>query len=150
VLSSLVIFIAMRVLPGDVAEVILGNADTTSPASRELLQSYREALGLTKPLPVQYGEWVWSLVNGQFGGRGLVQREEISAIVAARFPVTLELTLLALLLTVFISIPLGTLAALSHNRWPDYLVRVFAIAGHAVPQFWVALLLIMAFALIFH
>src|SRR5579884_3373707 len=134
-LASVAIFGAMRVLPGDVALVILGNNESPTGDNTQLLESYRQALGLHDPLPVQYAHWLWSLVNGQLGGTSLIQHDPISKIVAQRLPVTLELVALAFVLSWIVSIPMGTLAALHQNRWPDYLVRVLTIAGHAVPVF---------------
>ena len=76
-LASLAIFTIMRVIPGDVAIVILGGGDEETPFTQEQLDSLRETLGLADPLPVQYGKWVWSLVNGQFGGKSIVDRQPI-------------------------------------------------------------------------
>jgi len=151
-LASLAIFIAMRVLPGDVALVILGSSssETNSPASLQLLDQYRQALGLRDPLPLQYGRWLFSLVNGTFGGTSLIQHDPISAIIAQRFPVTLELTVLAFVIAWGISIPLGVLAAYHQNRWPDYLARIMTISGHAVPVFWAGILVVLGFSRVLH
>ena len=148
-IASIAIFTAMRVLPGDVALVILGNNESPTGDNTALLESYRQALGLHDPLPVQYARWMWSLVNGEFGGTSLIQHDPIGKIVLLRLPVTLELVILTFILSWIISIPLGTLAAFQHNRWPDYLVRLVTIAGHAVPVFWAALLLLLIMSAVF-
>ncbi len=150
ILASLFIFTAMRVLPGDVALVILGNNESPTGNNDELLESYRQALGLRDPLPVQYGKWMWSLVNGQFGGVSVIHHDPISVLVAQRFPVTLELAILAFLLSWLVSIPMGSVAAFRQNRWPDYLVRLVTISGHAVPVFWAALLILLVMSSGFH
>lgn len=147
-LASVAVFAVMRILPGDVALAILGGdeADPSVLAQADLL---REELGLNAPLHVQYGLWAWSMINGEFGGRSIKDREPLTSIVARRVPVTLQLTLLVILITIAIAIPAGILAAVKQDRWPDYAVRSFVIVGAALPNFWVALVLILLMAAIF-
>ena len=147
--ASLAIFIMMRIVPGDVAQVILGGEGTDALAL-ERVETLRAELGLADPLPIQYGRWLWSMVNGEFGGRSLIDKEPLAAIVARRWPVTFQLALYAIIFSVVISVPMGVLAAVKQDRWPDYLVRVFTIAGHAVPSFWLALVLILVLAVYFN
>ena len=97
-LASLATFLIMRALPGDVALVILGG-EANTPAALEQVEAYREALGLRDPLPVQYGRWMWSLVNGEFGGKSLADREPIGSILGRRLPVTLQLAFYALVIS---------------------------------------------------
>ena len=120
--ASVVIFVVMRALPGDVVLVILGGSGDTvvSPEVREALE---EELGLNDPLVVQYGRWLWSMVSGEFGGRSLETREPIRSIVGRQLPVTALLAGYTLLLSVVVSLPLGVLAAARSNRWSDYVVR---------------------------
>ena len=141
-LASFAIFAIMRVLPGDVALVILGG-DTSTPAALAQAEALREKLGLSDPLPVQYGRWLWSMVNGEFGGSSIVSREPISDIMARRLPVTLELAAWTALIAWVISIPAGVIAAVYQNRKPDYAVRFITLAGTALPNFWIALMLIL-------
>jgi len=148
-LASAVVFTAMRVLPGDVATVILGTPETTGAATREQLEDLRRQLGLEDPFAVQYGRWAWSMVNGEFGGSSIMDREPLPAIIARRGLVTLQLALFALLVAVVISVPLGVVAAVYQDKWPDYLVRVVTIAGHALPHFWLALLILLGLTLYF-
>ena len=148
-LASLAIFFIMRALPGDVALVILGG-EANTPMAEEQLEQYRVALGLRDPLPVQYGRWIWSLVNGEFGGRSLADREPIGEILARRLPVTLQLAAYALVISVIVSIPLGIIAAVHQDRWPDYLVRIVTLSGHALPNFWMALVLLLILSVNFH
>ena len=149
IIASLLIFGVMRALPGDVALVVLsGSGDVTH--NLEQIESLREELGLNDPLGTQYGRWLWSMVNGQFGGRSLENREPIRSLVGLQFPVTLQLTLYTVALSVVLSVPLGVLAALRQNRWPDYLVRIVFIAGQAIPSFFIALLVMIGLVLMFH
>jgi peptide/nickel transport system permease protein len=143
ILASLGIFGIMRVIPGDVAMVILGG-ETSTPAALAQADALRERLGLLDSLPVQYFRWVWSMVNGEFGGTSLVSREPISEILARRLPVTLELAAWTALIAWVVSIPAGVLAAVYQNRTPDYAVRFVTLAGTALPNFWIALMLILA------
>jgi len=147
-IASLVIFGIMRFLPGDVALVIL-SADSSEVVREESLNRLREILGLNDPLPVQYGTWLWSMVSGGFGGSSLVSNEPISEIIARRLPITLQLAIYTITISVLIAVPLGVLAALHQDKWPDYLARVFTISGLALPNFWVALLLLLVLISIF-
>jgi peptide/nickel transport system permease protein len=92
---------------------------------------------------VQYGKWIWSMINGEFGGVSLTNREPISDIVARRLPVTAQLALYTFLLSVFVSVPLGIVAAIYQDRWPDYVIRTITISGHAIPGFWIALMVLL-------
>jgi peptide/nickel transport system permease protein len=133
----------MRVLPGDPASVILRSEEGGVYVSAEQYQRIRDALGLQDPLPVQYGKWIWSMINGEFGGVSLTNREPISDIVARRLPVTAQLALYTFLLSVFVSVPLGIVAAIYQDRWPDYVIRTITISGHAIPGFWIALMVLL-------
>lgn len=147
-LASLATFGIMRALPGDVALVILGG-EANTPTALEQLEAYREALGLRDPLPVQYGKWLVSLVNGEFGGKSLADRESIGAIIARRLPVTLQLAFYALVISMFASIPLGIIAAVHQDKWQDYVVRLVTLSGHALPNFWLALVILLVLSVQF-
>ncbi len=141
-LASVAIFILMRILPGDVAAVIAGG-EASDATSIQQLENIREQLGLKDPLIVQYGRWGWSMVAGELGGRSLVEREPISQIIARRLPITLLLAVYAITIAVIVSIPLGILAAVRQDTFVDYFVRIMTISGHALPNFFVALLVIL-------
>jgi peptide/nickel transport system permease protein len=147
-LASLATFLIMRALPGDVALVILGG-EANSPTSLQQLEVYREALGLRDPLPVQYGRWAISLVDGEFGGKSLAGGEPIAAIIARRLPVTLQLAAYALLISMAVSVPLGVLAAVHRDKWQDYVVRLATLSGHALPNFWLALVILLVLSVQF-
>jgi peptide/nickel transport system permease protein len=146
--ASLIVFGIMNILPGDVALVILASEE--GGFREDEAELLRESLGLNDPLPIQYGKWVWSMLSGEFGGDSLESREPLREIIARRFPVTLELALLTMVITLVVSLPLGVLAALQQDKPLDYLIRSISILGLAMPNFWVALLLILGMVIFFN
>jgi peptide/nickel transport system permease protein len=128
--ASALIFSLMRLLPGDpVLSIFAGSAH-----SLETRAALRAELGLDRPLLEQYGQWLWSMLRGEFGGRSLVSREPIGSLLARQVPVTLLLSLYALLASLLFSIPLGIAAALARDRWPDRLIRVLSVGGSSLPM----------------
>jgi peptide/nickel transport system permease protein len=141
------VFLIMRVIPGDVALLILGG-DQAARIDPKQLENMRRQLGLDQPLLVQFGEWLWGVVRFDFGkslwtGRPVVEE------VLIRLPLSLELAFLATMLSVLIAIPLGMLAAVRQDTWVDYLVRVVSIGGLAIPSFWVGILCILFLVIYF-
>ncbi len=145
--ASLIIFGIMRIIPGDVARFLLGEDD--QGYTREQLEDMREVLGLNDPLWIQYGKWSWSMVSGNFGGESLVDNEPIRDLVYRRFPISIQLTVLTLVIALSVSLPIGVAAALYQDRAPDYALRSIAILGLAMPNFWVSLLLIQFLVIVF-
>ena len=137
--ASLIIFFVMRVLPGDVALTILSG----SPHTDEMRETLREELGLNDPLLVQYGSWARRMFNGEFGGTSLQNREPIRLIIGRQLPATVLLTIYSVLLSIFVSIPLGILAAVWRNRWPDVIIRIATLGGLSLPHVWTAHLIIL-------
>lgn len=135
-----VIFVLVRLVPGDPAIAILGDQ-----ATEESLQALRSQLGLDKPIPVQYVDFLAQVLSGDLGssmtsGRSVL--EEVWQVL----PYTLELTAAALLIGTLFGLPLGTWAALRRNAWPDYLGRIISLTGLSFPGFVSAILLLLAFA----
>ena len=147
-IASVIIFFIMRILPGDVVQVVLGGTGQSTYDS-EQLEALREELGLKEPYVIQYSNWIWQMVNGSFGGRSLEDKEEIRDLLARQLPVTLLLTTYALLFSFLVSIPMGVLAASWHNRWPDYVIRFITISGQAIPSLCAALLVILILLVVF-
>ncbi len=140
VAASLVVFVAVEVLPGDPARAILGiSADPSAVAALQ-----RE-LGLDQPAAVRYVRWIGGLLTGDLG-QSWAYRVPVADLLGPRLAVTVPLALLALLLTVAVGLGLGVVAALHPRRWPDIAAMTFAQAGMAVPNFWLGLLLILLFA----
>ncbi len=130
---SLIIFTIMRLLPGDVVEIVLGTAQGVTEEQKAQL---RRDLGLDRPLPVQYAEWIGGLVKLDTG-RSLFTKARISSELKDRLPVTAELALGAVLLSSAIALPVGILSAVYQDRAPDYFLRIFSILGLALPIFWI-------------
>ena len=137
---SVLVFVVVRVLPGDPALIMLG-----TEGSPEAAASLRAAMGLDRPLPVQYLEWMASAARGDLG-RSIQYDVPVTRLIASRLNVTLPLTLLAAGFMVAAAVPLGVFAATRHRRAGDYLAMVLSQLGVAVPGFWAGLLLILLFS----
>jgi peptide/nickel transport system permease protein len=137
---ALLVFILLRLMPGDIVEMrFLAEGGQVSP---EALAAERARLGLDKPLRWQFYDWMTGIFVGDFGtsmwtGRPVVQE------IASRLELSLQVAIMATFLAVFIALPLGTLAALFKDTWIDQVIRVFAIAGLAVPSFWLGMVTIL-------
>ena len=137
---SILVFVVVRVLPGDPALLIMG-----TEASPEAAAALRTAMGLDRPLPVQYVEWVGRALRGDLG-RSIQYDVPVGGLVLSRLHVTLPLTLLAALFMTAAALPLGVYAATHHRRLGDYVAMVVSQLGIAIPSFWAGLLLILLFA----
>jgi peptide/nickel transport system permease protein len=134
------VFVVMRVIPGDVALLILGgDAGQIDPKQ---LAALRHELGLDRSMVVQFGHWLWGLAQLDLG-KSLWTGRPVTAELLIRLPLSLELALLATLVSVLIAIPLGMLAAARQDSWVDYVVRVISIGGLAIPSFWIGILIIL-------
>lgn len=136
------IFLLMRLLPGDVALYILGS-DESGEVNKAALQQIRQELGLDKPLLVQYGQWLWGAARLDFG-HSYWTRQPVAEELGRRYPITASPALLSLLLSTLIAIPLGILSAVRQDTAIDYTARVFVILGLSLPSFWLAILVILA------
>jgi peptide/nickel transport system permease protein len=141
------VFFLLRVLPGDIVE--LKYSGTGSYAPKEALARERAQLGLDQPILQQFLSWVWGMVRLDFG-TSMWTGQPITHEIAIRLELSIELALMATLVAVLISVPLGTLAAVRQDTWLDYCVRVFSIAGLAIPSFWLGIVIILAFVIYFH
>lgn len=139
---SIVSFLLLH-LSGDLAVAMAG-----PEASPQQVAAVRTQFGLDRPLAVQYAEWVWNAVHLNFG-RSFYFREDVSKLIAERFPVTITLGLLALGIALIISIPLGVVAALNRDTWIDRLAMLVCVLGQAMPSFWFSLMLVSVFSVSF-
>ncbi|MBD3821415.1 MAG: ABC transporter permease [Thiotrichales bacterium] len=140
VVGSMVFFL-IHLVPGDPVEVMLG--DWASPADADAL---RHQLGLDLPLFQQYIHYLTGIVQGDFG-QSLFYQQPVSELIANRFPYTLQLALLSLLIAVLIAFPLGIWASIRAGKWPDHLAMTVSLVGVSVPNFWLGPMLILAFSI---
>lgn len=147
-LASVVIFAIMRILPGDVALVMLMAGDTGT-ASQEQIESLQRNLGLDRPLYEQYLNWMWGLVQLDAGKSFYTQRSVVQDL-QLRIPRTLELALLTVAVSAVIAIPAGVLAAMRQDTWLDYALRVVTVGGIAMPTFWTATLMLLVMVVAFN
>ncbi len=138
--ASAVVFAVLELLPGNAAEVILG--DTATPESLAVLQG---KLGLDRPAPERYAQWVGGLLRGETA-RSISYDTPTAELIAERLQVTLPLALMAMSLTLVLALTLGIYAASRHNGLGDVGVMAASQVGIAIPNFWFAILLIMLFA----
>ncbi|WP_320188380.1 ABC transporter permease (plasmid) [Agrobacterium rosae] len=135
------VFVALRILPGDPALVALGDY-----ATPEQLALFRSQTGLDAPLWQQYFTFLWNVVTLNFG-TSLISKESVAGVIGFNLPYTVALTLGATGLGVLIGIPFGVLAAVRKNKLPDSAMRVFSLVGYAIPDFYLGAILLITFAL---
>jgi glutathione transport system permease protein len=135
------VFVLVRIVPGDPAQVILGDL-----ASQEAMTVIRERLGLNKSLSAQYLEFMTGAVRGDWGNSMVTGRPVIEEIVKV-LPWTIELTLVSLLIGTIIGLPLGVWSSVRRNRMPDYVTRIVSLFGLSFPPFVLAVILLLAFAI---
>ena len=142
-LVTILVFLMMRLIPGDVVlQMLEGYAYADS------VEALRRDLGLDKPMHIQYLEWMSHLLRGDLG-HSLWTKESIVAEFARRFPVTLELALLTIIVSVTFGVGVGVLSAVRQESWLDYIGRVVAILALAMPYFWLAILVVVLPAIYF-
>jgi len=140
IITALLVFLALHLSPGDPVDVIVGPI-----APQEVRDRVRTELGLDRPLPIQFVVYMSHVVQGDLG-QSILSRRPVGNMIQEKLPVTLELGVAAFALTYLLAIPLGTLAALNRNSFLDWFSMVLALMGVSTPGFWLALLLIYAFA----
>ena len=145
---SIAIFTLLRVIPGDVAALMLGGAEGEGSYTQEDLERVREQLGLNDPIYVQYGTWIWQLVRFDLGDSIALGRP-IAGELKRQFPITLQLAIFTAIVVSLIAIPVGVLAAVKQDTWIDYILRSIAVIGLAAPSFFVGMLIILGLSLYF-
>lgn len=144
---AVLVFLLLRMMPGDIVE--LRFLMDGGQVSAEVLAQERARLGLDKPLVQQFYDWMTGLVVGDFGVSMWTGRPVWDEI-ASRLELSMQVAIMATILATLIAIPLGTLAALFKDTWIDRTIQVFAIAGLAVPSFWLGMLMIMGLLIFFN
>ena len=133
-------FVVIRVIPGDPALVIAG-----IDSSQSDIDAIRTLLGTDKPILTQYAQWVWDVLRFDFGD-SMISGQPVMRLILERFPLTLSLALLGILISIIIAIPLGVISAV--KRWSlwDYMGMGFSQIGMAIPSFWLGILLLLLFS----
>jgi peptide/nickel transport system permease protein len=136
---SVVIFLLLRLAPGNIVDILFSTGGYVNPSERAAIE--RE-LGLDKPLWAQYGEWMGQLAVGNLGKS---YRYDLPAweIIRPLIPVTLELAMLSLIISVALGVPLGVISAVRQDTRLDYVLRVFSLAGLSMPSFWLGMVIIL-------
>ena len=147
--ATVLVFTLFWIVPGDPALTILaGGEGDSGSVSQEQLQQLRQALGLDRPIYVQYGNWLWNVLRGDLG-TSLWYKTPVWDQLKDRFLVTMELAVMAILLAFCVAVPLGITSAVKQDTGFDYLSRIFSGIGIALPTFWLGILIVYALASFF-
>ena len=145
---TVLIFLAMRVLPGDPFLAVGGEAAATVRMTEEQIRQAREQLGLDRPYWQQYLSWMGDIARGEFG-RSFWRDEPVINLIARRAPISAEIAILAMIVAWLIGIPIGVLSATRTNTIVDYIARIFAVLFIAIPGFWLAIIIVTTLVLAF-
>ena len=137
---SIIIFVLLRVVPGNIVDILFDAAGYVDPADKANLQ---RDLGLDQPIYVQYLHWIWGLLHGDLGYSYVSEKPALDEILP-RIPITARLAALALTFSASIGIPLGVLSAVRQGTRLDYALRLVSLSGLSLPSFWLGLLILMA------
>jgi peptide/nickel transport system permease protein len=148
--ASMLIFVLMRMVPGDIAEILVYQAGSeTSGVQQKQIQQIRSELGLERPVVIQYLSWIGGAVRGDFG-KSYAQRRPVWDILRERFPRSMELAILTLAIALVWAIPLGVVSAVHQNRPLDYVARVASLSGLSIPLFVSGALILYGLVRVFH
>jgi peptide/nickel transport system permease protein len=136
---SVVIFVLLRLAPGDIVDILFSTAGYVDPAARRTIM--RE-LGIDRPLVIQYLDWIWQILHGDLGKS---YRYDLPTweIIRPLLPVTLELALLSIIVAVCLGVPTGVVSAVRQDSGLDYVLRIVSLAGLSMPSFWLGMVIIL-------
>jgi peptide/nickel transport system permease protein len=138
--AAVLVFTLLRLIPGDTCELRM--AGTGGYFDQAALDICRHEMGIDKPMLVQFGNFIWGLVRFDFG-TSMWTGQPIVSEISRRFQLSMEVAIIATVVAVLLSVPLGTISAVKQNTWIDYVVRAISIAGIAMPSFWLGILIIL-------
>ncbi|HJM49164.1 MAG TPA: ABC transporter permease [Alphaproteobacteria bacterium] len=138
--AAVLVFFLLRLIPGDICELRM--AGTGGYFDKEALDICRAEIGIDQPLFMQFIDFIWGFIQFDLGTSMWTNRP-IGEEIALRFELSLQVAIMATLTATLIAIPLGTVSAIKQNTWIDYAVRIFSIAGIAMPSFWLGILIIL-------
>lgn len=145
---TILIFLAMRVIPGDPLQLIISESEGVYVLSPEELQAQRASLGLDKSYPIQYLDWMRQVLNGDMGS-SFWNKEPISGMILRRGPISAQIAIMAVVLSWLVGVPIGMLSAIWRNSLLDHLSRVSITLFIAMPSYWIGLLIILFTVLVF-
>jgi peptide/nickel transport system permease protein len=135
---AILVFLLLRMMPGDPVQIMLEGANVP----RHVIEAERARLGLDQPVYMQFFKWFWAVLHGDFGVSMWTGKSVIYEI-GIRLELSLQVAIMATILAVLLALPLGTLSAIFKDTWIDQSIRVFSIAGLAVPSFWLGMIVIL-------
>ncbi|HWV80459.1 MAG TPA: ABC transporter permease [Hyphomicrobiaceae bacterium] len=138
---SVLIFVMLRVVPGNIVDILFDSAGMVNPDDKKRLE---EELGLDRPIVQQYVSWITNMMKGDLGYSYVSEKPALDEILP-RIPITAKLAALALFFSVLFGVPLGVISAVRQNTGLDYVLRVISLSGLSLPSFWLGLLILMAF-----
>ncbi len=141
--ASVLIFVLLRFLPGDVVDIILGSEGSATPEVRETI---RRLFGLDQPIYVQYFVWLGAVLRGDLGS-SLRTSEPVAGLLLSRLPITIELAVLSVAISVLLAVPLGVVAAVKRGGPVEHVARLVGLIGLSLPNFWLATMLILVASL---
>ena len=144
IMVTLVIFFAMRLLPGDPLIIYVAESQQLASMSPEGLEKLRKEFGLDKPIMVQYANWIYGVIRGDFGN-SIFFHATVGSLLLQRFPPTIYLGLMAFAVSTTLGILIGLLAAVKRGRWGDRIITPLSYVGITIPQFWLGILMIYLF-----
>ena len=140
--ATILVFVVMRVIPGDIAYALLAGEEGAAQVDPDALADLRRQLGTDRPLHVQYVDWIAGLLQGSLGD-SMWNRLPVGGEIARRLPVTLEIALLSVAIGFGAGLPLGIVSALRRDTWADLISRIASILFLAIPSFWLGLLILL-------
>lgn len=139
---TFIVFLIMHLTPGDPVEIMMGRG---SVVTTEQIEQIRHELGLDRPLYIQYFSFLGGVLHGDFG-RSILQHAPVMQLIADRLPATFELTIISIIISLIIAIPVGVISSVKRYSLLDHIGTVSALAGVSMPSFWLGLLLIIVFS----
>jgi peptide/nickel transport system permease protein len=149
IILSIFVFFIIRLMPGDPILIYIGKSQQLSAMSPEQYDHLRHVYGLDKPLVVQYGNWIGNIFRGNLG-TSLGYSENVGTLLLERFPITLLLGVLSLLVSTILGISVGIMAAVRRGKWVDKIITPVSYIGVTIPTFWLGILMIYVFGLKLH
>lgn len=143
---SIIIFAIMRVVPGDPALAILAGVDGEGEYTQDQLDRLRSSMGTNQPIVAQYFQWIGKAVRGDMGTSFWYNNVPVMDELKKRFPVTLQLAVMSIIISFIVSVPIGVITAVKQDTWADYLGKLWSIGGVALPTFWVGILMVFILA----